>query len=169
MTRSEYRQVVLGAKDRINTFAAWFLRDVEEAADVTQEALLRLWERRVDVRPAAAQTWLYRTAHRLCVDRVRRRNGRDERALDAGWLIASDDRGTPPEAASAAERRRDVVNALAEMSPRDRALLVLRDFEGMSYERIGEVMACPIGSIKVGLHRARERLRKKLTEAVVLR
>lgn len=167
MTRSEYRQVVLGVKDKINTFAAWFLRDVDEAANVTQDALLRLWERRADVRPAAAQTWLYRTAHRLCVDRVRRRNGRGERPLDAAGLTGSDGRAAPPDTIGAAERRSDVVRALAEMSPRDRALLVLREFEGMTYEQIGEVVACPLSSVKVGLHRARERLRKKLTEVVV--
>jgi RNA polymerase sigma-70 factor (ECF subfamily) len=167
MTRSEYRQVVLGVKDKINTLAAWFLRDAEEAADVTQDALLRLWERRADVRPAAAQTWLYRTAHRLCVDRVRRRNGRGERPLDAAGLTGSDEPAAPPDAVDAAERRSDVARALAEMSPRDRALLVLRELEGMTYEQIGEVVACPLSSVKVGLHRARERLRKKLTEVVV--
>lgn len=167
MTRSEYRQVVLGVTDRINTFAAWFLRDAEEAADVTQDSLLRLWERRVDVRPAAAQTWLYRTVHRLCVDRLRRRNGRGERPLDAAGLTRFDEPAAPPDAVSAAERRRDVARALAEMSTRDRALLVLRELEGMTYEQIGEVVVCPVSSVKVGLHRARERLRKKLTEVEV--
>ena len=164
MTHSEYRRIVLAVKDRVNTFAAWFLRDVDEAADVTQDALLRLWERHADVRPAAAQTWLYRTAYRLCVDSIRRRNGRGETALDAASLATSGEFGTPPEAACAAQRRRDVAQALAEISPRDRALLVLREFEGMSYERIGEVMDCSTSSIRVGLHRARERLRKKVTE-----
>jgi RNA polymerase sigma-70 factor (ECF subfamily) len=167
MTRSEYRQVVLGVKVQINTFAAWFLRDVEEAADVTQDTLLRLWERRADVRPAAAKTWLYRTAHRLCVDRIRRRNGRGERPLEVAGLIGADEPAAPPNAVDEAERRSDVVHALTEMSPRDRALLVLRELEGMSYEQIGEVVACPLSSVKVGLHRARERLRKRLTEVVV--
>jgi len=167
MTRSEYRQVVLGVKDRINTFAAWFLRDVEEAADVTQDALLRLWERRADVRPAAARTWLYRTAHRLCVDRVRRRNGRGAIMLDDARLTAVEESAAPPEVLGEAERRTDVARALTEMSPRDRALLVLRELEGMTYEQIGEVVACPLGSVKVGLHRARERLRRKLTEVEV--
>ncbi len=164
MTRSEYRRIVLALKDRINTFAAWFLRDVDEAADVTQDALLRLWEHHDDVRPAAAQAWLYRTAYRLCVDRVRRRNGRGERMLDPASLATSGECPAPPEAACAAESRRDVVQALAEMSPRDRALLVLREFEGMSYERIGQVMVCSTDSIRVGLHRARERLRKRVTK-----
>ncbi len=166
MTRSEYRRLVLAAKDRVNTFAAWFLRDADEAADVTQDALLRLWEHHADVRAAAAQTWLYRTAYRLCVDRVRRRNGRGEKTLDPVLLTTPGEFETPPEAACAAERRRGVVQALADMPPRDRALLVLREFEGMSYERIGEVMVCSTSSVRVGLHRARARLRKRVTEGV---
>jgi RNA polymerase sigma-70 factor (ECF subfamily) len=101
------------------------------------------------------------------VDRVRRRNGRGERPLDAAGLTGSDEPAAPPDAVDAAERRSDVARALAEMSPRDRALLVLRELEGMTYEQIGEVVACPLSSVKVGLHRARERLRKKLTEVVV--
>jgi RNA polymerase sigma-70 factor (ECF subfamily) len=167
MTRSEYRQVVLGVKDQINTFAAWFLRDAEEAADVTQDALLRLWERRADVRPPAAKTWLYRTAHRLCVDRVRRRNGRGEVLLGMAGLARSDDSAAPQDAVDTAERRCDLARALAAISPRDRALLVLREFEGMTYEQIGEVVACPLSSVKVGLHRARRRLRETLTEVAV--
>ncbi len=173
MTRSEYRQIVLAVKDRINTYAAWTLRDADEAADVTQDALLRLWERREDVRAGAARTWLYRTVYRLCVDRIRRRNGPGKTcSLEVGsigstGLVPADGWGLPAEAVGAADRKNGVARALSEMSPRDRAFLVLREFDGLCYERIGEVMLCSANNVKVGLHRARERLRKKLVAMAI--
>ncbi len=85
MRRNEYRKVVMTAGDRLHSFAAWMLRDREEARDVTQEAFLRLWEHRERVRPASARSWLLRTSHRLCMDRIRKRILRNERRFDEGF------------------------------------------------------------------------------------
>ena len=166
MTRTEYCQLVLAEKDRLNRFAAWFLRDAHEAADITQDALLRLWEHRNGVVAGAARTWLFRTIHRLCVDQARRLNGHASKLFDVVQMRPSLAEYSPADALRLVERRRDVAAALADLSPRDRTFVVLRELEGMSYDEIASVLECPLGSVKVGLHRARQRLREKLTDTV---
>ena len=69
---------------------------------------------------------------------------------------------SPFESARAPELRRTIGEALAGLSPNDRAVIVLREIEGLSYEQIGEVVGRSINNVKVTLHRARARLRDRL-------
>ena len=166
MTREEYREQVLAAKDRLHTYATWMLRNREDARDVAQEALLRLWTHRTVVPPGAARTWLLRTAHRLCVDRLRRRNGHGEVLLDPDAMVRPLGGSDPSAAIRLGEVRTGVAEGLAALPDRDRALLVLREMQGMSYQEIAEVIGRPVGTVKVALHRARGRLREVLREVM---
>ncbi len=165
MNGDDFRRVVLRHKDRVHTYAAWVMRDVEEARDVTQQSLLRLWEHRGTVSEAAAATWLRRTAHRLCVDRLRRQNvARNNGDGPLALLSAGGEAG----GSEATELCRSVAAALAALPERDRAVIVLREMDGLSYEQMSEIMEMPLGTLKAALHRARERLRRALTGAGVL-
>ncbi len=162
MNGTDYRQVVVTQKDRVHTYAVWMLQDLEEARDVTQEVLTRLWERRDCVRNGAAKTWLLRTAHRLCVDRLRRRTNRREVGLEQLAPAAMDCDPGPVSEASATELRGLIGDALATLSARDRAVLLMREVDGMTYNEMSNVLDVPPGALKVALHRARERLRRQL-------
>lgn len=168
MTKDEYRQTVLQAKDRLHTYVAWMLADRDEVLDVTQDALLRLWQNRERVSAAAARAWLLRTAHRLCVDRFRRRPPSGETALAAvlATTISSNRSEEPEEAAVVSELRPLVARALAELTPVDRAVIVLREIEGLRYGAIGDALGRSTENIKVTLHRARKRLREHLLAVV---
>ncbi len=169
MNRHAFKRVVLSQKDRVHTYAAWMIRDMEDSRDITQQALMRLWEYRSQVTEAAAATWLRRTTHRLCVDRLRRRTVRSEVSL--GALVDSRSNGDagPRETLASAELRHRVGAALAELGPRDRAVVVLREMDGLSYEQMSHVLGLPLGTLKTTLHRARERVRRALTGAEVER
>lgn len=166
MKRDVFERIVSGHKDRVYTYAAWVLGDVEEAADVTQQALIRLWEHRGQVAEASAGTWLRMTAHRLCMDRFRRRAVRREISLEA-FIPGGNGHADHVADIDGHELRRAVAAELSRLEPRDRAILVLRDMDGLSYEQIGVVLAMPLGTLKASLHRARERLRRALTSAGV--
>ncbi len=166
MTREEYRQQVLAAKDRLHTYATWMLRNREDARDATQEALMRLWAHRATVPPGAARAWLLRTAHRLCIDRLRRRNGHGEVPLEPEMMSRPTGESDPADAIRLGEVRASVADGLAALPDRDRALLVLREMQGMSYEEIARVIDRPVGTVKVALHRARGRLREALSEVM---
>jgi len=164
-----YETAARACKDAVFAYAALLLGDPEEARDVAQESLVRLWQRRAHVPdPAAARAWLFRTAHNLCLDRVRRGNSRAApaapgtlEALAAGLDSAPDRKAFLRETAGAIGR------ALEALKPRDRGVLLMREVHGLTYEEMAEVLSIPLGTLKAIVHRARERLRDRLIDAGV--
>lgn len=160
-----FRQAVLAHKDRVFAYAARLLGDRDDARDVAQEALVRLWEHRMSVPgPGHARGWLLKTAHRLCVDRLRVRGAPLDEAEPAGIPEG----GPSPEALAANRQLGDtLLEVLATLSPRDRSVLLLRDVEGLSYEACADVLEVPMGTLKAVVHRARERARLRLVASGV--
>ncbi len=168
MTEESFRRAVAEHKDRVFGYAVRLLGDREEARDVAQEALVRLWQHRGRVDEGAARPWLLRTTHNLGLDRIRRRTFRNETRFERIGPVLRD--GTPsPERAAAAELiRKAIADALDALSPRDRAIVILREVQGLAYEEIAEVLGVPLGTLKAALHRSREKLREALvTEGIV--
>lgn len=166
-----YQRTVLALKDTVFSYATFLLGDPEEARDIAQEALIRLWVRRDRVADeAAARPWLVRTAHNLCLDRIRSakvsRIGAyaDPEALAA---IAADGEAAPDRRAALRETTEAISGALALLAPRDRGVLLMREVHGLRYDEMAEVLGLPLGTLKAVVHRARERFREKLLAAGV--
>lgn len=160
MVKDEFRDIAVREKDRLHTYAAWLLHDVEEARDVAQDALMKLWVHRDSVHPQAVRTWLLRTAHRACIDRIRRRSrewDRSAMACDPSEYLDEYSAATDGMALRGA-----VGAALARLSPQQRAAVVLREIAGLSYREIGDILGAPLSVVKITLHRAREGLRSRL-------
>ncbi|MBZ5639951.1 MAG: RNA polymerase sigma factor [Acidobacteriia bacterium] len=168
MTDEGFERAVREHRNRVHSHAVWLLRDGEEARDVSQEALVRLWRHRSDVPDAAARSWLLRTTHRLCLDRHRRTAARPEVAEDDSQEAQRADPAPDPERAAASSRLGGVLaGALERLAPRDRAIVLLREVEDLPYDEIAEALGIPLGTVKAALHRARERLRVTLLRAGV--
>ena len=167
MDREEFEQAVRKHKDRVHSHAVWVLHGLEDSRDVAQEALLRLWVHRSKVRPDTVGSWLLKTTHNLCVDRLRRGKVRPE--VDPERLeLMEDDHGHGPERSAHSREVGDAVaRALEALSARDRSIVLMREIHGMSYDEIAGVVDLPLGTLKSILHRSRERLRRVLTVAGV--
>lgn len=141
----------------------------EDAADLTQEAFLRIWQKLPEFRlQAAFSTWLYRLTTNLCLDFMRGRKRRPTVPLEredeeqTPLPEPKDPAPTPEEAALASEEQRRLRRALAGLSPEQRELLALRAVRDLNYAQIAELLGVPEGTVKSRLARAREALRKKL-------
>jgi RNA polymerase sigma-70 factor (ECF subfamily) len=168
MRDEAYERAVRMHKDRVHTYATWILRDRAEAQDVAQEALVRLWEHRRGVDGQGVRRWLMRTVHNLCIDQLRRRKTRSE--VDDGEAVMNHrpDMAPGPEKGAESSQLRDTIEqALAALSSKDRAVVVMREVQGMPYDEIATALDLPLGTLKARLHRARERLRSKLARAGV--
>ena len=143
-----------------------------DAKDLTQEAfvrVLRAW-RRID--PAAnLDSWLYRIVTNLYIDMVRRRPKVRVESLDAPLTTfkgsevvreIADERADPQASVLNANLDADVQAALLALGPELRAVVVLSDIEGYSYEEIGELLQIPVGTVKSRLHRGRKTLQERL-------
>ena len=166
MEHEAFERAALEHKDRVHGYAAMMLRDPEEARDIAQEALVRLWQNWHKVDSTGHRSWLLRTTHNMCIDRIRKRKVRSEVAEPENVLPHCPDTAPGPgQLAESDEAGRAITTALQQLSSEDRAVLVMREVQGLAYDEIAGALELPMGTLKARLHRARERLRTRLERA----
>ena len=142
----------------------------EDAMDLSQEAFVRAFRARQRIDPDLPfYAWLYQILRRLCFNYVRDRRVRRNRLDEAwDWLTDEASRRTvadnPERAVQRAEARRRVQAAIARLNDRDREVLVLKEFEGLRYREIADLLGIPIGTVMSRLYTARRRLAEVLEE-----
>jgi RNA polymerase sigma-70 factor (ECF subfamily) len=127
----------------------------EDAEDVSQDAFLRAFHRLDRFRgDAPFRAWLLRITHNAALDHLARRRPEpiDPQEFDTAEPSAS---RPPAERLELRERIERLERKLHGLSAQHRAVLVLRDAEGMSYEEIADITDSPLGTVKGRLHRAR--------------
>lgn len=148
------------------------LRDRAEAEEILQEAFLQAWQDAADYRPerSSPRGWLLMLARSRAIDRVRSgraRRLREERsALEDGVLSAGAEPPAGPARVEAAERRRTVGSALAELPAEQRRCIELAYFEGLSHTQIAARLETPLGTVKSRVLLGMRRLRTVLEPAV---
>lgn len=167
MNRVDYERAVAEHKDRVHSYAAWLLHDMEDARDVAQESLIRLWTHRDTVCIESVRSWLLKTVHNLSIDLLRRRKRRAESHEEDLAMLVDEDRPGSDHSARGSEIGRMIGRALTRLSDRDRSMVLMREVQGLSYNEIATSVDLPLGTVKAALHRARERLRRELIGAGV--
>jgi RNA polymerase sigma-70 factor (ECF subfamily) len=147
-------------------FLERMLRDRARAEDVCQEAFLKIWRRAELFDPARGtfSAWLYRAAANLAYNRLALRSS-SECELSALQVLPPASGESPADGASAQERHTLLHAALAGLSDRDRAILVLRHIEERPVAEIASILDIPEGTVKSRCHYAMHRLRDVLEPA----
>lgn len=159
-------------RDRIFRFIYRMLHNEEVAEDLTQETFLRVF-RRANTYKAGSNfsIWLYTIAKNLTFNRVRDEKRQPLGVADSvderGWDLATKDPSPDPlEMSQRDEIRRLVAWGVAQLPPKFKSAVVLRDIEGFEYEQIARILRCPLGTVKSRVNRGRLRLRELIqTEA----
>jgi RNA polymerase sigma-70 factor, ECF subfamily len=150
--------------------------DPDDAADVVQEVFLKVFRNIASFRQdASLKTWIYRIAvnearnHRRWFSRHRRQEVGLEREMGAEGIEAHQDwlpdpGRSPLDLALGRETQELIADALAEVNPKFRAALVLREMEGLSYEEIAEILDISLGTVKSRILRGRDALKRHLAE-----
>ena len=141
----------------------------DDAMDVAQEALLRFFKtlHRFDCR-RPVRPWLFQIVRNRVVDLYRRKKVRRHDSIDATdhdgnpYLVLVDSTVNPERDVARSELRVRLLEALGELSSIQREILVLRDYQDLSYSEIADTLNIPIGTVMSRLHGARKRLRQKL-------
>ncbi len=135
----------------------------EDALDLSQEAFVRAFRARHRLDPERPfYAWLYQILRRLCFNYVRDRRTR-RRGIEAAspWLVdqaTARNLDNPQKTLEREEARRAVKQALESLPDRDREILVLKEFEGLRYREIAELIDIPMGTVMSRLYSARRRL-----------
>jgi RNA polymerase sigma-70 factor (ECF subfamily) len=145
------------------------IRDPLEAEELTQDTYVRALERRAQLRdPQAALAWLYRIATTVTLDRLRRRRPSIVPLLDEEAAAAAERQRPPSLLESALERSEmsECVQGYLAALPDDyRIAILLHDAHGLSNPEISGLLGCSLATVKIRVHRARDRLRKTLRAA----
>jgi RNA polymerase sigma-70 factor, ECF subfamily len=143
----------------------------EDALDLSQEAFVRAYRARQTIDPDRPfYAWLYQILRRLCFNFVRDRQTRTRYLDGAATWLADEAAGRaapgPEESYARAEARRRVAAAIEQLPGREREVLALREFEGLSYREIAELVGIPIGTVMSRLYAARQHLAAALPSEV---
>ncbi len=168
--KSAYDILVLRYQHKIIQLVNRYVKDHSEAQDVAQEAFIKAYRALGSFRgDSAFYTWLYRiainTAKNYLVSRSRRNSDyhvdvQDAEAIENAPQLQGLD---TPERNLLSEEIVNTIQAAIENLPEEmRVAIMLREFEGMSYEEIAEAMDCPVGTVRSRIFRAREAIDNKL-------
>ena len=157
MTDQEYNECVTQYADNVYRFIVKNLRHAEDAEDVVQSAFEKLWINREKVDNAKAKSYLFTIAYNQMIDHLRKvkRMSYKEEIPDVALGSTSQPK---------LYLKKALENALATLNETQRSLIMLKDYEGYSYQEIGEIMGLNKSQVKVYLHRARVQLRNYLVK-----
>lgn len=170
--KNAFNLLVLRYQHRVAALVGRFVHDPQEAEDVCQEAFIKAYRALPLFRgDSAFYTWLYRIAVNTAKNYLVSRNRRppssdvdinDAEGSDIGALLRDID---DPEASLLTEKLKQAINEAIEELPEDlKTAFTLREFSGLSYEDITEVMDCPVGTVRSRIFRAREAIDKRIRE-----
>jgi RNA polymerase sigma factor (sigma-70 family) len=155
VTTEEYNDCVLTHSDGVFRFILKNLANRADAEDVVQNAFEKLWVNREQVLAEKAKSYLYTVAYNAMIDQIRKRKFIDHSE-------------TAPETGSDRHERqmeaRELIDkTLSSLTPTHKSLLLLRDYEGYSYEEIAQITELSLSQVKVYLFRARKQFQETLT------
>ena len=156
MTDKEYNECVSLYADNVFRFIVKNLRHEEDARDVVQSAFEKLWIHRAEVDGLKSKSYLFTVAYNQMIDHLRKAK---RVYLKEDFREDQKIQDKPMHNAKAV-----LQDALARLSETQRSLVMLKDYEGYSYEEIGKIMNLSESQVKVYLHRARLQLKEYIVK-----
>jgi RNA polymerase sigma-70 factor (ECF subfamily) len=156
MTEQEYNECVTTYADNVYRFILKNLRHEEDARDVVQTAFEKMWRNRENVNAQKSKSYLFTVAYHQMIDHIRK--------VKRIQLREDFSDETRIENKPVSNLKKILDEALNRLSETQKSLVLLKDYEGYSYEEIGEIMNLNASQVKVYLHRARVQLKNYLVK-----
>jgi len=152
MTEREYNQCVDQYADGVYRFILKNMQVPEDAQDVVQSAFEKMWKNHQDVHVETAKSYLFTVAYNQMIDHIRKNKRMtlvDEfsESSKISWSMQTN-------------LKQELEKALQQLTPLQKSLILLKDYEGYSYDEIGKITSLNASQVKVYLHRARMQLKE---------
>jgi len=156
MTEQDYNNCVEKHSNGVYRFIVKNIRSTQDAEDIVQSAYEKLWVNRERVAPLKAKSYLYTVAYHQMIDVIRKENKKPttNEYMEVDQVTHQ----------TSSELKQNLLSAVNLLNPTQKSLVLLKDYEGYSYQEIGEIMNLSESQVKVYLHRARLFLKTKLLE-----
>ena len=169
MNEKEFLEIVRMHQDKIYRHAFYLLKNSEDAKDITQETFIKAWQYRKKIRRKTVHSWLLKVAQNLCFNQLKKRKFQVHLSEEDGETLENllhthsyKSNPSPDEIAIKQELKQLVHQAIDQLPPNMRSIIVMRELEEMSYKEIAEIVNQPVNSVKSTVFRARKKLREIL-------
>jgi RNA polymerase sigma-70 factor (ECF subfamily) len=162
-----FRDIVSQNQSFLYSVAYRFLGRAEDAEDVVQESFIRMWKSLSTYRnEAKLSTWLYKIAVNLCLDVLKSSHRKQQTASLEVSDHVSEEWNLSQRAADhelqASELHVLIQEAASELTPKQKAVFILRDLEGLPVEEVSNILSMSAGNVKSNLYYARQQMSEKL-------
>lgn len=152
MTTAEYNLCVDQHADGVYRFILKNVKDAERARDIVQDSFAKMWEKSKDVLPEKAKSYLFTTAYHTMIDDIRREKRITSLEQSSERILSVNH--------SWSDLKEVLQSALETLPEMQKIVITLRDYEGYSYEEIGEITNLSASQVKVYIYRGRVALKK---------
>lgn len=162
MTQKAFLTLVVPLQEKLFRFVFHYLRNEEEAKDVVQDALVKLWEKREQLSGVSnPEAWCVRVTKNTMLDKLKYNSYRHTKALDDRH---GDDKGCvqPLQTMEINDTVNTVEKIMSELPEKYKLFVQLRDVEGLAYREIADILDLTLAEVKVGIFRARQAIRQQL-------
>ncbi|HTF82915.1 MAG TPA: sigma-70 family RNA polymerase sigma factor [Cytophagales bacterium] len=154
MQAGEFNHIVDEYSNRLCRFADKMLRNREQAKDIVQDVLTKLWEHRGRVDPQKIKSWLFTVTYRRCLEVLEK----------SSRMVYDHDFTSFHHEPNTNDLKGVLTHSLDLLTDVQKSILLLRDYEGYSYEEIGDILQLSESQVKVYLFRARQKMKEYLKD-----
>jgi RNA polymerase sigma-70 factor (ECF subfamily) len=164
MSLQVFQQRILPMKDKLYRLALRLLQNVQEAEDVVQETMMRIWAKREEWDGwQNLEAYCMISARNSCLDKLRKQKMRPVREEKA-WDIGSTDKD-PQEKMEAKQAVIQIRKCMEQLPAHQQLVIQLREIEGFSYNEIADVLDMSLDQVKVNLFRARNAIKRSIIKS----
>ncbi len=168
MKKASFPKLVQQHKDRVFGYSYYFLRNREDAEDVTQDVFVRLWQHWDEIDQHKIKAWVMQVAHHRCIDFTRKRKRIHEDVYETtshpGKIAypPSSAMQNPDEQFELNETQRLLLNVLEGLPERTKSMMLMHYFQDLKFDTIAEILDININTVKVTVHRGRKMLKSAI-------
>ncbi len=172
MHSTKFKKLVNEYKNLIFSQALYSIGNRHDAADITQEVLIKLWNNMDNIQTQTLKSWLFTVTRNNCIDLKRKRHEQyfselsaddEENAIDR---ISAEPETDPEQSLDKHESQQRIISAIAGLPEKIRTSIILRYLHDEAYDTIAKTLGLPVNSVKVYLHRGHKILAQKLRETI---
>ncbi|RAJ06786.1 RNA polymerase sigma-70 factor (ECF subfamily) [Chitinophaga skermanii] len=163
MSNELFLSQVMPVKQKLYRFAFRLLGNEEDAKDITQDALMKVWNQKERMGELNnLEAWCMRITRNLALDKLKSKKYRRSDDIDQAHEIPATREANPQQAAEQNDVMKKVHSVINNLPEKYRSLVQLRDIDGFSYQEIADILEITLDEVKVNLHRARKSVREQL-------
>ncbi|CAL1518331.1 RNA polymerase sigma factor [Chitinophaga sp. MM2321] len=154
---------VVPVRQKLYRFAFRLLGNEEDAQDITQDVLMKVWGMQEKMRELQnMEAWCMRITRNMALDKIKSKKYRTADELDRAGEMPALQQKSPHMVTEQNDVMHKVRGAISDLPEKYRTIIQLRDMDGFSYQEIADILDIDMNEVKVNLHRARKTVREKL-------